>query len=79
MLTCAAFARLVGVTPETVRRWVRMEKLKPAGRTPGGQFRFDVAQVDEVLGGSVDRSGLARAMEAHVLAARAKLRARRGA
>lgn len=78
MLTCAAFARLVGVTPETIRRWVREEKLRPAGRTPGGQLRFTEDQVDTLLSGERP-TGLASALEAHVLAARAKLRARRGA
>jgi excisionase family DNA binding protein len=50
LMTASEVADYARVTPETVRRWVRAEKLKPAGRVPGGQYRFDLADVDTLLG-----------------------------
>jgi len=79
-LTTRAFAARVGVVPETVRDWITQGRIAPAGRTPGGHYRFGESQVEEVLAGAIERTRpLARAIEAHVLGARAKLRARRAA
>lgn len=40
-------ARIFGVTVATVRRWEREGKID-AVRTPGGQRRFDRAEIDRV-------------------------------
>lgn len=71
------FASACGVVPETIREWVRLEHLAPAWRTPGGHLRFTVEQVEEIKqrGRPSER---AADVEAHVLAARARLRMRRG-
>ena len=71
----AAFARLVGVSPDTIRSWVRAGLLEPAGRTVTGRLRFTEAQVSS----AVRPSERALAIEATVMAARQALRlARRG-
>ena len=71
------FAARIGVVPETVRKWVRQGKLRPAGRLLGGQYRFTEEQVLELLRAPRPLPERARAIEAHVLEARAKLAARR--
>lgn len=76
LLTSRQFAGRVGVTDETVRRWVRAGRLRPYGRTPTGQMRFAESQVAEVL--SVPDSKpteRAQDLEAHVSAARERARA----
>lgn len=73
-----AFAHACGVKPETVRRWVRRGLLQPHGRTLGGHMRFRADQVADALGAS-QPSERALDLEAHVLAAREKARARRDA
>ena len=40
LLTSADVAKRLGVTPQTVARWVRQERLTPAYVTPGNQYRF---------------------------------------
>lgn len=42
-------ARLLGVTVETVRRWERAGRIQ-AQRTPGGQRRFPVSEVERLRG-----------------------------
>lgn len=49
-LTTDEFAKAVGVKAETVRRWWRDGRLRPAGKTPTGHRRFHPRQVAEVLG-----------------------------
>jgi len=74
-MSTRAFAARVGVHPKTVLRWIADESLVP-GRTPGGRYRFTEAHVALVLRGRASERALD--LEAHVLAARAALRARRG-
>ena len=41
LLTTKEFAERLSVSPKTVRRWVKEGKvLREAGRTPGGELRF---------------------------------------
>ena len=47
-LTASEAARHLGVSLSTIRRWSDMGYLK-GYRTPGGQRRFSVAQLDEFL------------------------------
>lgn len=46
-------ARLAGVTIPTVRNWERAGKLT-AARTPGGQRRFRLADVQAMLGSTAE-------------------------
>lgn len=71
-LSTRAFAERCGVVPETVRRWIKQKTIKPAGRTPGGHWRFSEAQVEEFLRGGLSERG--KDIAAHVLASRARLR-----
>lgn len=48
-LSINEFARLVGVHPQTVRLWDKSGHLLPHHRTPGGQRRYTIGQVQEVL------------------------------
>ena len=74
-LSARAFAARCGVVPETVREWVRQGKLVPVGRTPGGHLRFSEDQVSAFLaGGGPVLSERAKDIQAHVMAARARLR-----
>jgi excisionase family DNA binding protein len=80
MMSTRAFAARCGVVSETVRDWIAKGRLEPAGRTPGGHYRFSEEQVAAALGGELERGNqLGRDLEAHVLAARAKMRAWRTA
>jgi len=45
LLTIGEAAKWLGVSTQTLRRWEREKKLKPAERTPGGQRRYDPAQL----------------------------------
>lgn len=42
---------LVGVTSETIRRWVREGRLHPTVKTAGGQFRWRKDDLDAQLTG----------------------------
>lgn len=66
MISTKRLARLVGVEPETVRRWVRAGKVTPAGQTPGGHYRFRREQAEELLAGPPNMSELAQDVMAHV-------------
>lgn len=70
-------AARLGVVPETVRKWVRQGKLRPAGQLPGGQYRFTEEQILALLSAPKAMSPRARAIEDHVAEARAKLAAKR--
>ena len=50
-----AFAKELGVTPQTLRHWEKIGKLIPHHRTPGGQRIYSREQVIEVLGFLPDR------------------------
>ena len=55
-LTVSEAARHLGVSISTVRRWSDAGHLK-GYRTPGGQRRFSVAQLDEFLDSLRPRGG----------------------
>lgn len=76
VLTSRQFAALLGVTDETVRRWVRAGRVEPHGKTPTGQLRFVPSQVDEVLSRPVAMTERAQDIEAHALGARERARMR---
>ena len=48
MMTITEFSQLLGVIPDTVRRWERSGKLKPE-RTLGGHRRYSEKDVQEAL------------------------------
>lgn len=48
LLKTSAVALLFGVTGETVLEWVKAGVL-PATQTPGGQYRFEPADVDALM------------------------------
>lgn len=47
--TTRQVAERAQVDTSTVRRWVIAGSLRPAITTPGGQHRFDPAQVEAIL------------------------------
>jgi excisionase family DNA binding protein len=49
LLTSADVAKRLGVTSQTIARWVRGGRLTPAYVTPGGQYRFRWSEVREQL------------------------------
>jgi len=42
-------ARAIGVAPQTLRRWYVEGRVRPAGFTPGGFARWDVADLKRQL------------------------------
>ncbi len=72
LLSSREFAGRVGVTPETVRRWVRNGRVLSWGKTPTGQLRFHPDQVRELLQGPRPTER-AQDIEAHVLAAKRRV------
>jgi excisionase family DNA binding protein len=50
LYTTTEVARRFAVDSATVRRWVAKGQLKPAGVTPGGQYRFNAAEIDQLIG-----------------------------
>jgi excisionase family DNA binding protein len=60
-LTTSEAARHLGVSLSTVRRWSDMGYLR-GYRTPGGQRRFPVTELDEFVSSLEDRSGAGRFM-----------------
>ena len=65
-----------GGPPRTLARWRKAGQSSPAGRTPGGHYRWRASQVSEVLGSEEkpDLTERAQDIESHVAAARAKIR-----
>lgn len=49
LLTTSETARRAAVDASTVRRWVEKGLLHPAVTTPGGHYRFDPSDVEELL------------------------------
>ncbi|GGJ01543.1 hypothetical protein GCM10011581_43430 [Saccharopolyspora subtropica] len=49
LVSSSEVARELGVTRQTVARWVRQGIITPAAVTAGGQARFDVDQVKQQL------------------------------
>jgi excisionase family DNA binding protein len=56
-------AAFLGVSPQTLRRWERKNKITPCYRTQGGQRRYDVTKLrpSEHLDKSIDRPTVAYA------------------
>ena len=48
-LTPNDVGNLVGVTSETIRRWVREDRLTPTTRTVGGQLRWRLIDAERQL------------------------------
>lgn len=48
-MRAAGLAREMGVTPQTIRKWMRQGKI-PFHRTPGGIIFFTAGDLDEILG-----------------------------
>jgi excisionase family DNA binding protein len=48
-MTTRQVAHLARVETSTVRRWVAAGHLTPSVTTPGGQMRFDSAEVEQLL------------------------------
>jgi len=44
-LTIQKAAEFLGVTPQTLRRWERSNKIEPSHRTTGGQRRYDITKL----------------------------------
>lgn len=54
LVSVSEAARRLGVTVDTVRRWETSGHIK-ATRTPGGQRRFSLSEVERVKAGGADR------------------------
>jgi len=56
-------ASFLGVSPQTLRRWERKNKIAPCYRTQGGQRRYDITKLrpSEHLDKSIDRPTVAYA------------------
>ncbi|HIC96226.1 TPA: IS607 family transposase, partial [Candidatus Bipolaricaulota bacterium] len=51
----AEAARMLGVTPQTLRLWVRQGKIK-ALKTPGGRYRYPLSEIRRLRGDiTIDR------------------------
>lgn len=48
MVPIGDVARLLGVSVDTVRRWEKAGRICTAQRTPGGQRRFPMAEIDRL-------------------------------
>ena len=44
----AAACRHLGISKLTLRRWIAQELLNPK-RTPGGEYRFRISELDDLL------------------------------
>lgn len=74
LISTRELAEKIGVTPETVRRWVRSRKIEPFGRTPSGQYRFEVQQAEDILRGyTAPLKGRALDIALHIQVARQKI------
>ncbi|WP_083821652.1 helix-turn-helix domain-containing protein [Saccharopolyspora spinosa] len=49
LVSSSEVARALGVTRQTVARWVRQEIITPASVTAGGQARFNLEAVKQQL------------------------------
>lgn len=72
LITTRELADLVGVTRETVTRWIREGRIVPAGRLPGGRYRLRREQADEILAGG-DRVARAGEHESYIRLAATRL------
>jgi putative resolvase len=51
-------AAFLGVSPQTLRRWERSNKIEPSHRTTGGQRRYDVSKLQPVRSLTVQTNNL---------------------
>jgi predicted site-specific integrase-resolvase len=51
LITIPRVAEMFGVTPETVRQWVKEDKLRPV-ILPSGSKRFRVEDIERILAGT---------------------------
>lgn len=51
-VTTSQVSTRFGVDSSTVRRWVAQGKLIPAVTTPGGHYRFNVEDIDQLAAAS---------------------------
>lgn len=49
LCTTSEVARRFAVDAATVRRWVAKGQIHAVTTTPGGQYRFDLAEIDRLL------------------------------
>ena len=70
LLSVSQVAARLGVTADTVRRWIRDGRAQTAGRTPGGQWRMTEAQADALLSGPPPSASLEEDVAAMLVAAR---------
>jgi DNA-binding transcriptional MerR regulator len=56
-VTTGQAARELGVTPSALTRWANDGKVKPALRTPGGHFRWDLADLRRQLAALTAETG----------------------
>lgn len=54
-LSIGQVAKILEVTPETIRNWEKVGKLVPEFRTESGQRRYSKEQVESFLSPAVDR------------------------
>lgn len=64
LLTTSETARRAAVDTSTVRRWVEKGLLLPAVTTPGGHYRFDPSDVEELLAPALRLASVPRASAA---------------
>jgi len=48
-MTIAEFSEVIGLHPDTIRKYIRQGIIKPL-KTPGGQYRFTEEHVEQLLG-----------------------------
>ncbi|MFR9803198.1 MerR family DNA-binding transcriptional regulator [Pseudonocardia sp. RS010] len=57
LIRTAEAARALGVSSETLRRWSRAGRVKPARRTLGGQDRWDLEDLKRQVDALADEHG----------------------
>ena len=57
LLTVSEFAKAIHVHPQTVRDWDRTGKVPAGARTPGGQRRYTLQQIDDYFQAIKEKSG----------------------
>ncbi|MCV7255633.1 helix-turn-helix domain-containing protein [Mycobacterium hackensackense] len=50
LITTSDVSTRFGVSSQSVRRWIAQGKLQPATVTPGGHYRFRLADIEALLG-----------------------------
>lgn len=55
MYTINKFAKLVGVTPQTLRNWDRIGKLKPIHTSENGYRYYSEEQLQQLKGNKIEK------------------------